>query len=367
MFSHVAAEQESIDRPIAHSHRAAMSRTTQEFPGSSGWVDYVLGPENELAYHAVRSLSIGNAEGLSPLILHGPSGAGKSRLLAELATQFLVHNPEASITSMSAEALLVFRDFEQLQSVEWSDLRTRFRESQLIVLDDLHALRNCPGIWDELKHVLDGLDDRGAILAVAARTAPNHWNTWPRRLTDRFSSGLSVEVGLPSERSIARYLVVRCNQLGIEAPTEPADTTTRSRLTYRHLDGNLARATLEKSTTVSISETSSEDEGIEPIVVLEGICKKVAEHFGISLARLKSRSRRRELVEPRHLAMYLARTTARLSLSAIGSYFSSRDRTSVRHACESSIARITADPCFAAVAHMLQSNIEAIPTLRSMH
>ena len=106
MFSHVAAEQESIDRPIAHSHRAAMSRTTQEFPGSSGWVDSVLGPETELAYHAVRSLSIGNAEGLSPLILHGPSGAGKSRLLAELATQFLVHNPEASITSISAEALL---------------------------------------------------------------------------------------------------------------------------------------------------------------------------------------------------------------------------------------------------------------------
>lgn len=325
------------------------------------WDGFLSGPENELAHASVLALARGDTAGVSPLVLHGPSGVGKSRLLAGLVAERLLRRPESALAHLEAEAFAALCAEAAGRPGGWTELRGRFRRLDLFVLDDLHALERAPLALTELTHTLDALDEAGAAVAVSARTGPGQWSGWPQRLVSRLRGGLAVRVDPPGLAARRRYVLDQARRRDLTLAAEAVEGLAEAADGYRVLDGWLARLALEAKVerrpldhTLAAELLSEEAPLASGAPTLEQVARAVASRFGVTLKDLRSSSRRRNVAEPRHLAMHLARSLTGQSFQAIGKYFGGRDPATVRHACQAAAERLAADPALAAAASALR-------------
>lgn len=321
------------------------------------WDGFLVGPENALAHAGVMAMARGDDPALSPLVVHGPSGSGKSRLLAALVAERLVRRPESSVAHLGAEVFVALCHEATELPGGWAELRGRFRDLDLLVLDDLHALKRAPLVLEELGHTLDALTATGGAVAVSARVGPGQWSGWPSRLVNRLIGGLSVRVDRPGPASRRRYLLDHGRGLRLSAGA--VDVLADAADGYRTLDGWLARIALAGRVgpdPLGITEIESilAEDGTTPSLSLDRIVKDVAARFGIRPSAIRSPARHASLVGPRHLAMHLARELTPLSFAAIGAYFGGRDAATVRHACRAAAARLDADPALGAAVSALR-------------
>lgn len=320
---------------------------------SHPWDGFLAGPENELAHASVLALARGDGEGISPLVLHGPSGVGKSRLLAGLVAERLLRRPESAVAHLGAEAFAAACAEAAGQPGGWAELRARFRRLDLFVLEDLHALERAPLALGELTHTLDALDEVGAAVAVSARVGPGQWSGWPSRLVNRLIGGLAVRIDPPGLASRRRYLLERARSRGVALTADAVEALAEAADGYRTLDGWLARLALtarleRRPLDRGLVAPFLADDASTPAPTIEQVARAVAMKFGVTLRDLRAITRRKTIVEPRHLAMHLARTVTGLSFQAIGAYFGGRDPATVRHACRMAADRLATDPALAA-------------------
>ena len=326
------------------------------------WDGFLAGEENALALAGVMALARGEHEGLTPLVLHGPSGAGKSRLLAGLVAERLVRRPESAVAEVDGESFAASCAEAARRPEAWAEIRDRFRRVDLLAIDGLESVARVPPALEELSHTLDALEARGAAVAVAARTAPGGLEGWPARLVSRLLGGLSVRVDPPGLASRRRYLLDRARARGVSLASDAVDALAESADGYRTLDGWLARlglaARVERrplDRALAESYLADEAEPPAPSPTIEAIARAVASRFGVRPADLRGSARHPQFVEPRHLAMHLARASTGLSFAAIGAYFGGRDPATVRHACRAAAIRLDADPALASAAEAIAS------------
>lgn len=343
---------------MARDTQSAFDRRTNSPPHP--WDGFLAGPENALALAGATAMARGEAEGLSPLVIHGPAGVGKSRLLAGLVAERLLRRPESAVAHVTAEAFAAAcaEAAGVGDGTGWVDLRARFRALDLFLLEDLHALERAPLALEELSHTLDALEEAGAAVAASARSGPGQWSGLPPRLVNRLMGGLSVRIDPPGPASRRRYLLERARARGLPLAAESVDLLTESADGYRALDGLLARLALEsrvgRRPVDRASVASALEEGGPGALTVDQVAKAVAARFGVPARDLRSASRRASLVAPRHLAMLLAREQTGLSFAAIGVHFGRRDAATVRHACRAAAARLAADPALAAAVAALR-------------
>ena len=337
-----------------------MAELDRQPPPIHPWDGYLIGPENALAQAGALALARGEVAGVSPLVVHGAAGVGKSRLLAGLVAERLVRMPGSAVAHLEAEAFAAACAEASTRAGGWEEVRGRFRRLDLLALDDIQTLERTPWAMEELSHTLDALDAGGSAVAVSARLGPGRWPpSWPGRLVNRLSGGLSVEIAPPSLESRRRYLLDRARALRIALPPDAAEPMAGSADGYRTLDGWLAqlslaarvdrRGVVDADLVAPILEGDPTDLG----PTLDAIARAVALAFGLRLRDLRSGTRRAVVAEGRHLAMHLARRHTAASFRAIGDYFGGRDPATVRHACKAAEARLAADPALAAACSAL--------------
>jgi chromosomal replication initiator protein len=323
------------------------------------WDGFLKGPENSLAWESAAALARGENEGISPLVVHGPSGVGKSRLLAGLVTERMQRDPGSCLAHLEAEAFVALCAEATERAGGWAELREQFRKLDLFVLEDVQALERAPLALAELTHTLDALSEVGAAVALSAREGPGQWPGWPRRLVNRLLGGLVVRMDPPSLASRRRYVLDRARARQVSLTAEAAEALAEAADGYRALDGWLARLVLaarleHRALDRDLVEPFLAEEGAGQPLTVDQIARAVAAQFGVRLKELRAHSRRKAVVEPRHLAMYLARMATGLSFGAIGAYFGNRDPATVRHACRMAASRLASDPALAATIDTLR-------------
>lgn len=338
-------------------------------PWAWAWEGFIVGEENRLALASVQALARGETEGYSPLVLHGPSGSGKSRLLEGLVADRLARSPGSSVARSTAEGFAAQRAeaAESRDPEAWSAFRERFRDVDLFILEDVHALERSPAVFAELTHAVDGLTAEGAAIAVSARTGPGGWTAWPSRLVDRFLGGLSVRVDLPGVESRRRFALETARSRRLTLASDALDLLAETAGDgYRQLDGLLRRIALAARLNLKpsrdlfaidrpfVESVLASDFVAGPPVDLDDLTRAVAAKFGLKPRDLRALDRHKMFVEPRHLAMFLARELTDLSFAKIGYYFHRRDPATVRHACRASSKRLSADPALAALADSIR-------------
>jgi chromosomal replication initiator protein len=298
--------------------------------------DFVASPANELALTAARQVAENPGGPLNPLVLHGPVGVGKTHLIEGIHRQVRRAFPSLQVLFLTAENFANY--FTQaLREKSLPSFHQRFRNVDVLLVDDVDFFDGKKGIQEEFLHTLKSLESNGRQIVLTCDRHPRLLTKTCDELITRFQSGMSCRLEAPTEQT--RQQIVR--QLVRRQPFPVADEA----LDYiaGHFAGNvreLAGAvnclqTLHTMTRKPVTLRSAREilarleRDCIRIVRLADVELAVCKLFHISGDELKSSRRARTLSQPRMLAMYLSRRLTHCAYTEIGSFYGGRNHSTV--------------------------------------
>jgi chromosomal replication initiator protein len=308
---------------------------------------FVIGPSNRFAHAAAIAVAEAPAQAYNPLFLQGNSGLGKTHLLHAIghyATE-LGHSP--AIRYVSTEEFT--NDFiNSLRSDKAHAFQQRYRDVDILLIDDIQFLENRERTQEEFFHTFDALHNAGKQIVISSDRPPSRLHTLDRRMRTRFEWGLIADIEPPDLATRVAILRRNAARERIKAPDDMLEFIA-SRVTdsIRELEGNLIRVTAFAGLTGAVLELSLAQQVLRdyfsddtrPAVTTERIIQETSNFFGMSTHDLRGPGRGRALVHARQTAMYLCRELTGLTLVSIGKIFD-RDHTTVMHAVHRTRARI---------------------------
>lgn len=296
---------------------------------------FVVGHSNCLAHKAAQ-MAVVQPGSYSPFLVHGTTGTGKTHLLEGIYSAFRKAHPRSAAVYLSAENF-TSQFLQSLHKSGMASFRSKYRDLELLVLDDLQFLAGKKATIGELQHTIDTLLRRGKQLVFAADRSPAALKVLGPELISRLSGGMVCRLE-PAEYA-TRLGIVRMQavQLGMNVPAEvQAYIATHLTTQARELSGALKRLhAMSLAHNRSIDMDLAEETLAElvdhqgRVVKLPDIEKAVCGVFGLEPESLQSGRKGKLVSHPRMLAMYLARKYTRAPLTEIGSYFGKRSHSTV--------------------------------------
>jgi chromosomal replication initiator protein len=306
---------------------------------------FLVGRSNALAHAAARQVAeLGPATSarFNPLYVHAAVGLGKTHLL-----QAIVWAGEASgrrMIYLTAEKFM-YGFVAALKSQSAIAFKEALRGIEALVIDDLQFLQG-PKVQLEFCHTLNALVDAGRQVVIAADRTPSELESLEERVRSRLAAGLVVEIAPLEAELRQRILEARVAALKVQHPGFDVPAAVMQHVAQqvtqngRDLDGAVNRLLAHNQLSGRPVTVEMADEVIRDLIRpadprrirVEDILRIVAKHYGVSRADLLSSRRTANVVRPRQIAMYLAKTLTLRSLPEIGRRFGGRDHTTVLHA-----------------------------------
>ena len=309
---------------------------------------FVVGSNNQFAHAAALAVAQSPAKTYNPLFIYGGVGLGKTHLMQAIGQQVMDRRKNFKVMYLSSEKFT--NEFiDGIQHNTLVKFRKRYRQSDLLLIDDIHFLAGKERSQEEFFHTFNTLfDGRKQIVLSSDRPASEITNL-EQRLVSRFEWGLTAELQPPDIETRMAILRKKAQALHVQLAQEVLEfLAQRVRSNVRRLEGALMRV----ASFVSLSGREISRETVEQLlrdilqeeakktVTIDQIQKKVAEHFDVRLADMTSKRRPANIAFPRQVAMYLARHHTKASLNEIGDAFGGRDHGTVLHACKTVCARM---------------------------
>ena len=329
---------------------------------------FVIGASNRLAHAAALAVAEQPGQTYNPLFLYGPPGLGKTHLLHAIANYIRAHGGGLRVRSTTAERFT--NEFvAALQARNVEDFKARFRETDVLLIDDLQFLQRKAKTEEEFFHTFNALHETGSQLVLTCDRLPADMAALEARLLERFQSGLVAELKPPDLPTRLTILRKRVQLDGIELSDEGALHAIAHRVTSnaRALEGALIRVVAYHSLTGRAIDVDLANEVLaglypnarptrEPLTVAR-VQELTCEAFSISREELLSSGRSGRVAWPRQVAMYLARQHTGETLPAIGRQFGGRNHTTVMYACRKAGERIATDPAAEAAVRDLERRL----------
>lgn len=296
---------------------------------------FVVGPGSRIAYSSC--LTAADSPGsVSPLFLFGPHGVGKTHLLEGLWSSLRRTGQMKRLVYLSAEQFTGYF-LEALHGSGLPNFRRKYRDADLLILDDVQFFSGKKATLIELLHTMDAVLRAGRQLVLAADRAPNDLLSLGSDIVGRMSGGLVCRMDLPdhaSRREIARQMAAdcKCNLPGSVLEHLAANFSGDARQIRGAINRLQASSqALGKEISLAFAKQCLEDvlRTTHRIVKMEEIEKTVCDVFGLEPRTLRSQRKSKSVSHPRMLAMWLARKYTRAALSEIGYYFGGRSHSTV--------------------------------------
>ncbi|HAA59700.1 MAG TPA: chromosomal replication initiator protein DnaA [Planctomycetaceae bacterium] len=302
--------------------------------------DFVVGDSNRLAWTAASRICDAPADGLSPLYLFGHVGVGKTHLLEGISRRIRRLYPSLRVTYLTAE---MFTNYftAALRERSTPGFRQRFRSIDVLLVDDVDFLDAKKGVQEEFLHTLKQLEANGSHVVLAANQHPRLLAKFSEELSSRLMAGLVCRIE-PPELGTRQEIVGRLAKRMAVTFTPEALAVVARRFTHsvRELKGalyclqnwSIASGRQRISARVSRRVLAELERDCIRIVALGDVERAICSLFGVQAAELKSSRRTRSLVQPRMLAMFLARKHTQAAYSEIGEFFGGRNHSTVMSA-----------------------------------
>jgi chromosomal replication initiator protein len=303
---------------------------------------FVIGTSNRFAHAAALSVAETPAKSYNPLFIHGEAGLGKTHLLHAIGHYVREHYGDHMVRYVSTETFM--NEFiDAIRTNTTSAFKRRYRECDVLLVDDIQFLENKEGTQEEFFHTFNTVYGAGGQIVITSDRPAKALVTLEDRLRSRFQQGLITDIRPPD---LETRLAILRKKAELESAILPDDVldfiAVHIKNNIRELEGALVRVSAYASlnaepATMALAErvladsvTSGEPRPITPQLILE----TTAQTFGFDVEELCGQSRRRPLVTARQIGMYVFRELTDFSFPAIGRQFGDRDHTTVIHAVE---------------------------------
>ncbi len=305
-----------------------------------GFENFVVGPGNRLAAAAAKAVAANPGRAYNPFFIHGGVGLGKTHLLQAICLEIARATPAVRFYYISCESF-VTQFMSIVQQGEMTEFRHRFRDVDVLVIDDIHFLAKLDRTQEEFFHTFNSLYQSNRQIILSSDAAPEEIPLLEARLVSRFKWGLVTELATPCYETRVAIVQTKARLRGITI-TDDAARFIASRIdtNIRELEGAIVKLQIQSSVEnrpvdldmarQSLGEAKPQGLLAEPTI--QTIMNAVTGFYGVRLADLQSKRRQRSVAHPRQVCMYLARKHTRMSLEEIGGYFGGRDHTTVMHA-----------------------------------
>lgn len=333
----------SGDAPLLPIPGVASDKTFQNF---------VVGASNQFANAAAKAVcdSPGDS-GYNPLFIYGGTGLGKTHLMYAIANQLRQQAPDSVVIYVTAEQFTN----DMINAIRYHSMpefRDKYRKHpHLLLMDDVQFLSGKDRTQEELFHTFEFLKDRGRQIVFTADVLPREIKMFEPRLRTRCEGGMLADVQPPDMETLLAILHQKAEQIGIAVPPDLAHFIgSRVRGSVRELEGVLHRLKALVQLHHAPLSIDFARRYLGPVLAEEtaapstdAILQTVANFYNIKISDLKGQRRLKQLVRPRHVAMYLVRRYTELSFPDIGRLFGNRDHATVQHACKKIKAELGRD------------------------
>jgi len=318
--------------------RAEVSDAMVTLPGRLD--RFVVGTSNRLAYDAARSVAEAPATQCHTLFLHSGCGLGKTHLLQGICNHIVEHQPNLRCVYVSGETF-TNQFIYSIQNGGRDAFRSRYRNVDVLVLDDIHFFANKRATQEEFLHTFNAIDTRGRQVVLASDAHPKLLGELSESLVDRFLSGIVLRIDSPDRDLRKEFLTQRARRMELSLADDVIDyVANHLAVNVRELEGALwkllAVARLEgRPITVAVAEEALRDHMAHcpPLIRLSNIESIVSIYFGLSPADLHSSRKTRTVALARGIAMFLARKYTDMSFPEIGRFMGNKNHTTVILAC----------------------------------
>ena len=328
--------------------------------------NFIEGDCNRLARSAGYAVAAKpGGTSFNPLMIYGGVGLGKTHLAQAIGNEVKRTMPDKLVIYVSCEKFCQ-QFVDSLKNNTINDFVNFYQAMDIIIMDDVHNFAGKDKTQDIFFHIFNHLHQSGKQLIITSDKPPKDLAGLEERLLSRFKWGLSADLSVPDIETRMAILKKKMYQDGIELPNDVIEYVANNiDNNVRELEGAmvslLAQSTLnKKEIDLALAKQMLKNfiKNTSKEISMEYIQKLVCEYFEVPVEMVKSKTRKREIVQARQISMYLAKSHTKTSLKSIGAFFGGRDHSTVIYACQTVEDLIDTDKKFKAYVQDIQKKLK---------
>jgi len=329
------------------------------------FASFVVGACNQFAHAAARSVATQPARSYNPLFLYGGVGMGKTHLMHAIGRELMDRFSSMRVIYTSSERFMN-EMIACIRTERMEQFRMRFREADVLLVDDIQLLGNKERTQEELFHTFNELHDHQKQIVISSDSPPKEIPGLQERLRSRFEWGLMADIQPPDLETKMAILDKKAEAERIVLPDDVRSfMASKTKSNVRELEGALIKLIAYSSLTGTSINLQMAQQVLKHLVhvqdrriTMDSIQKAVAERFQIKQSQLKEKSNTRKVVYPRQVAMYLAKELTNASLPEIGRAFGGKHHTTVLHSINKIDQTRQIDPDLNRMIHSLMDSLQ---------
>jgi len=303
--------------------------------------NFVVGPFNELPHAAAQAVAKNPGLVYNPLFVYGGVGLGKTHLLQAIGNTVLKNFNGKKVKYIPAEKF-TSGVISAIKNQEMESFKNQYRQIDVLIIDDVQFLAGKEKTQEEFFHIFNTLYEKNKQIIISSDRPPKVIPSLAERLRSRFEGGMLTDISIPDFETRVAILKSKAREKMIDFSDEIYHfIASHIQKNIRELEGALNRLIVyqrlnNKVPTLDIVKSLLENFLISPqqITTPQKIIQAVAEFYDLKEKDLLADSRKKEIVLPRQIAMYLLRKELKSSFPAIGRKFKGKDHTTAIYACE---------------------------------
>ncbi|MGM0629148.1 MAG: chromosomal replication initiator protein DnaA [Patescibacteria group bacterium] len=326
----------STELPLANTYVNKDSNLNPRYSFES----FIVGPFNELAYAASQAVIKNVGCVYNPFFVYGGTGHGKTHIIQAIGNKIKEKDSNMKVYYLTSERFVV--DYvTSIQLNKVTEFKEKYRKYDVLIMDDIQFLSNKEKTQEELFHLFNTLYDNNKQIVFSSDKHPNYIPGLEDRLKSRFGAGMIVDIPLPDQESRAAILKKKAQMNNISLSDEIINYLAYSiEGNIRDLEGilnSIACQTKIKNNQVSLSEVKNlarNTKKPQKTTSASEVIRAVAVFYNIEEEFIHKKTRKKEVIRPRQVTMYILREDYKISYPSIGEKLGGRDHTTVIHSCE---------------------------------
>jgi len=333
----IGKQTKQTPTPVAkQSHEKSSSKSTYLNP-SLTFDSFIVGPSNQFAFTTAKSVAEKPGKQYNPLFLYGGVGLGKTHLLQAIGNYHIELGKTVIYTTLE-QFMNSFTS--HLRSQTMDRFRDKFRECDLLLIDDIQFLSRKEQTQEEFFHTFNELHNANKQIVITSDRQPNKIAGLVDRLKSRFEWGLMADIQPPGLETKIAIIQKKCELDGIKLNHEIVNfIATHMGDNIREIEGTIIKlnalsSMLNQEITLDFAQNAIKDQLKEKKenITIDDIVKIVSRELNIKPSDIKSKKRTQAVVNARRTAIYLARNLTPNSMPQIALYFGMKDHTAISHA-----------------------------------